>query len=117
MTACQVYFRVVHIFQVIITKGLITLCIVSVAFLIFLAFFSPFSSHFGYQHVGIKNASESMRKTRKKINNVSPTRKIFSILHYALGKNGSLLRFFCILLRFDNKPYQNATPTCSVVWA
>ena len=63
-------------------KGLITLCVVSLAFLIF--FF-----------LRIQNASE----------NQSENTRTFSILHHALGKNASQLRFLHV---FPHKPYQNA---------
>ena len=70
-------------------------------------FISPrvfhFTSRFTYQHVGIQNARENERKTRenaRKIKNASPTRDNVSILHYALGKNASQLRFSCVLVAF-----------------
>ena len=41
-----------------------------------------------------------------------------SIFHYALGKNASLVRFCCVFACiFAHKPYHNATPTHSVMWA
>ena len=66
----------------------ITLCIVSLAFRIFgfFYFFSRYYSRFGYQHVDIQSA----RKTREN----NPTRELFSILHYALGKKRELVAFF-----------------------
>ena len=57
-------------------------------------FTSRFSSRFRYQHVGTQNARENARK----INNASPTRDNVSILHYALGKNASQLRFGHVLV-------------------
>ena len=54
-------------------------------------------------HVGIKNVNKL---------------QIFLILFYALGKNASLLRFSQVFAPvFAHKPYQNATPTHSVIWA
>ena len=78
-------------------KGLITLCVVSLAVLIFLAFFSHFSSRFEYR---VKTRGKREETTRK-IETASPTRKIFSILHFALGKNGSLLHFSRVFLAFS----------------
>ena len=49
---------------------------------------SRFHLHFGYQHVGSENASEDARKKPENPKNC------FSILHHALGKNVSQLRFF-----------------------
>ena len=56
--------------------GLITLCVVSLAFFVvfshvFLSFFSPF----GYQNVGMQNVSENMKNMRK------IKQEFFSILH------------------------------------
>ena len=50
----------------------------------------------------------------RKLPNTRKTHEFFSIIHYALGKNVSLLRFSRI---FAHKPYQNATPTHSVIRA
>ena len=49
------------------------------------------STRFGYQHVGIKNATENTRKMRED----------FSILHNVLGKNTSQLRFFTCFGTFE----------------
>ena len=55
------------------------MCITKISYIKALLHYALFHSRFGYQHVGIKNASENERKTLEK----------FSILHYALGKNTS----------------------------
>ena len=58
-------------------------------------------------------------KNARKIKNASPTRDNVSILHYALGKNASQLRFGRVLVafwsRFGRKHCQNANPTHSVI--
>ena len=63
---------------------------------------------------------EKSKKNVRKIQNASPTRENVSILHYALGKNASQLRFARVLLVFcscfAHKPYQNTNPTHSVIW-
>ena len=59
-----------------------------------------FSSRFRYQHVSIQNASENARKMQEKRKKKSKTRENVSILHYALGKNASQLRFARVLLAF-----------------
>ena len=60
------------------------------------------------------------KKNARKIQNASPTEENVSILHYALGKNVSQLRFARVMLTFcspfAHKPYQNANPTHSVIW-
>ena len=43
---------------------------------------------------------EKREKNARKIKNASPTRDNFSILHYALGKNASQLRFSHVFLEF-----------------
>ena len=100
---------------IIAPKGLITPCVVSLAFLILprdfhftlrftlrfsshfsSRFSSHFSSRFRYQHVGIQNAHENARKVqekRKKIQNASPTRENVSILYYTLGKKRESVAF------------------------
>ena len=65
---------------------------------------------------------EKRKKNARKLPNARKTQEHFSILHYALGKNASLLRFSRVFSRvfarvFAHKPYQNATPTHSVIWA
>ena len=113
-----------------IVKGLITLCVVSLAFFIFPCIFycsfsfifphvflfssrffifphvfyfsSLFSSRFGY-HVGIKNVMKNARK----LPNARKTQEHFSILHYALGNNASLLRFY---LRFCSQTLPKCNP-------
>ena len=63
-------------------------------------------------------AVEKCEKNTKKLSNARKTQENCCILHYALGKNASLLRFSrvfaCVLA---HKPYPNATPTYSVIWA
>ena len=71
-----------------ICKGLITLCIVPLAFWIFHAFFSR------------EKTQEKCKKNTRKIKNASPTREKVSILHYALCKNVSQLCFARVLLAF-----------------
>ena len=88
----------------IMHKGLITLCVVSLAFIFlfsFLDFFSRFHLRFGYQHVGIQNKSENVRKTRDKHEKITQCKTNFSILHYALGKNASWLHFSCVWETFE----------------
>ena len=58
--------------------GLITLCVVSLAFWMFP---QTFHWRFGYQHVGIQNA--------RKLANARKTLEDFFISHYALGKNAN----------------------------
>ena len=62
---------------------------------------------------------EKHKKNARKIKNASPTQDNVSILHYALGKNASQLRFGCVLVvfwsRFGHKHCQNANPTHSVI--
>ena len=54
---------------------------------------------------------EKYEKDARKLN-------LFSILHYVLGKNASLLYFSRVFAHvFAHRPYQNATPTHSVIWA
>ena len=43
---------------------------------------------------------EKWKESARKIKKASPTREIFSILHYALGKNASKLRFSRVMLAF-----------------
>ena len=58
-----------------------------------------------------------MQEKCKKIN-LRKTQEYCSILHYVLGKNVSLLRFSLVFGRvFAHRPYHNATPTHSVIWA
>ena len=84
----------------IICKGLITLCFVSLAFWIFQVFTCVF-----YTNILVsKNASENARKTQENL----------SILHYALGKNASL--FLAFLLAFSLTNLTKTTPTHSVIW-
>ena len=91
-------------------KDLITLCVVSLAFFIFLAFFLAFVL---YQHVVIQNASENARK----IKNVSPTRENVSILHHAMGKNVSQLQFFahfCSRFWLQTLPKRKHSAQCNM---
>ena len=92
-----------------LSKGLITLCIVSLAFWIFLAFLLAFLIPTCWCPKRKKNA--------RKIPKASPTRENISILHYSLGKNVSQLRFFPFAHVFAHKPCQNANPMHSVIWA
>ena len=74
---------------------------------------------------------ENCKKNVRKIQKASPTRENVSILHYAMGKNASQLRFGRALvafwlgfgwvlvgfwLCFAHKAYQNANPMHSVIW-
>ena len=105
------------------SKGLITLCVVSLAFLFHLAFFL-LSRVFPrvFPRVSDTNMPKRERKREKnarKFKNASPTRDNVSILHYALGKNASQLRFGRVLVafwsRFGHKHCQNTNPTHSVI--
>ena len=49
----------------------------------------------------------------RKLPNARKAQENLSILHYALGKHVSLLRFSRV---FAHKPYQNATPMHSVIY-
>ena len=72
-----------------------------------------FSSHFLFfltLSLGIKNARENVRK----LPNTRKTRENVSILHYMFGKNASQFHFSRV---FAHKPYQNANPMHSVIWA
>ena len=75
-----------------VPKGLIPLCIVLLAFWIFIVFFI---------YTRIYDINMLVSKTRVK------TQENVSILHYALGKNTCQLRFFsrfsCILLAFCSR--------------
>ena len=85
-------------------------CVVSLAFLFHLAFFIlPRVFPRVFPRVLDTNmlVSEMREKTRekrkknaRKIKNASPTRDNVSILHYALGKNVSQLRFGRVLVAF-----------------
>ena len=48
----------------------------------------------------VSKTREKREKNARKIKNASPTRDNVSILHYALGKNASQLRFGRILVAF-----------------
>ena len=61
-----------------------------------------------------RKTQEKRKKNARKIKNVSLTRDNVSILHYALGKNASQLRFSRVLLAFL---FTNANPTHSVIVA
>ena len=89
----------------------------------------------------VSKTREKTREKREKKKNASPTRDNVSILHYALGKNASQLRFGRVLVafwsrfgrvlvmfwsrfgrvlvmfwsRFGHKHCQNANPTHSVI--
>ena len=105
-------------------KGLITLCVVPLAFLIYHGFFSRFTLCLQYQQVGIQNVSEN---TRKKLKMRAQRKKMFLYytMHWAkMQVSGVLLRFGLVLawvwlgfgLGFAHKPYQNSNPTHSVIW-
>ena len=122
------------------SKGLITLCVVPVAFSFYLAFFilpRVFGRVFGrvldtnmlVSKTRVKTR-EKCKKNARKIQNTSLTRENVSILHYALCKNASQSRFARILLAFcsrfarvllafcscfAHKHDQNANPTHSVI--
>ena len=59
-----------------------------------------FTSRFSLVSKTREKTREKREKNARKINNASPTRDNVSILHYALGKNGSQLRFGCVLVAF-----------------
>ena len=89
--------------EIEITKGLITLCVDSLAFLYFLRFSRVFSRVFDTNMLVSKTREKTREKREKnarKIKNASPTRDNVSILHYALGKNASQLRFGRVLVAF-----------------
>ena len=75
------------------------------------------SWRFEYQHVGIQNASENARKMQEKRRKISQSEKTqdLSILHYALGKNASQLRFFT---RFGTSEItkMQTQPQCNVAF-
>ena len=116
-------------------KGLITLCVVSLAFLFHLPFFIlprvfPRVLHTNMLVSKMREKTQEKREKTQKKNKNSPTRDNVSILHYALGKNVSQLRFGRILVafrsrfgrvlvafwsRFGHKHCQNANPTHSVI--
>ena len=47
-----------------------------------------------------KRLEKPEKNARSPVPNASSTREILSILHYALGKNASQLRFFAFLLAY-----------------
>ena len=60
----------------------------------------------------VSKAQVKMQEKHKKM------QEKFSILHYAFGKNESPSHFSHVIARVSvNKPYQNATPTHSEIWA
>ena len=67
-------------------------------------FTSRFSSRFASRYMLVSKTREKTREKReknaRKIKNASPTRDNVSILHYALGKNASQLRFGRVLVAF-----------------
>ena len=74
----------------------------------------------------VSKTQVKMQEKCKK-NTQETTQENVSILHYALGKNASQLRFSHVLLmfacvlfvfcsRFATKPYLNANPTHNVIW-
>ena len=86
---CDMYPNDNLLLQLKTFEGLITLCVVSLAFFLFLFFlvflvffFSRFHSRFGYQHVGIQNASENTRKTQEKRKKITQRENIF--LYYTM---------------------------------
>ena len=118
-----------------VTKGLIKLYVVSLAFFILprvFHFSSRFPSRFRYQHVGIQNASENVRKMQQKREKNPKREKVFlyytmrwaktRVSHcFAHALLAFCLRFACVLLAFclhlTHKLYQNANPTHSIIWA
>ena len=92
-----------HFITLTYSKGLITLCVVSLAFFLY------------------KTRVKTQVKTRKKREkNARKTREFFSILHYTWGRNTSQLCFSRVFLVFflfhAHKPYQNAKQKHSVIW-
>ena len=94
-------------------KGLITLCVVSLAFLFHLTFFilprvfprvfpRVLDTNMLVSKTRVKTR-EKREKNARKIKNASPTRDNVSILHYALGKNASQLRFSRVFLAFYSR--------------
>ena len=84
-------------------KGLITLCVDPLAFLLFSRFSRVFSRVFDTNMLVSKTREKTRDKREKnarKIKNASPTRDNVSLLHYALGKNASQLRFGRVLVAF-----------------
>ena len=85
-------------------KGLITLCVVSLAFLFHLAFFilpRVFPRVFDTNMLVSKTRVKTQEKSKKnpsKIQNASPMRENVFILHYALGKNAFCSGFAPVLL-------------------
>ena len=91
-------------------KGLITLCVVSLAFLFHLAFFilprilprvfpRVLDTNMLVSKMRVET-QENGKKNARKIQNASPTRENVSILHYALGKNTSQFCFGRVLVAF-----------------
>ena len=76
----------------VMCKGLITLCVVSLEFLIFPRVF--FSCKFFLEFFIPTFWYQKCKKNTRKLADVRKKRDLFSILHYALGKNASQLRFF-----------------------
>ena len=70
-------------------KGLITQCVVSLAFFIFLAFLIFPRVLCWYQ-----KRKEKRKKNARKLANARKTQEHFSILHYALGKRHESVAFF-----------------------
>ena len=83
----QLYF-----WMAVFLKGLITLCVVPLAFFIFTRF----------SRVSLKTREKRVKNVRK-IKNASPTRENVSILHFAFGKNASKLRFSRVFLAFFSR--------------
>ena len=86
------------------TVGSKTLCVVPLAFLIFTRFLALFlRSSLTFMIPTSKTpvkTQENCKKNVRKIQKASPTRENVSILHYAMGKNASQLRFGCALVMF-----------------
>ena len=88
--------------KLISTKGLITLCVESLAFLFFSRLSRVFTHVFDTNMLVSKmrvKTREKREKNARKIKNASPKRDNVSILHYALGKT----RVSCVFLAFFSR--------------
>ena len=94
-------------------KGLITLCVVSLTFFIFLAFSCIFT-WFLIPTFGIQNARKMQDKRKKHKKNASQTQDKF--LYYTMHWVKTLLVVFFIAF-WNVWDYQNTNPTHSVLWA
>ena len=92
------------------SKGLLHYALIHLRFL----FFSRFSRVFDTNMLVSKTRVKTREKCERKIKNASPTRDNVSILHYAMGKNVSQLRFSRVLLAFFSR-FCSQTQTKSIV--